>query len=66
MVKKAQEAGAHATAIEAAIRASYPRVDRALLGEIYFDQPDVASSRLDTLRSLGFPPFDERVPETAK
>jgi hypothetical protein len=66
MVKKAHEVGTHATAIEAAIRASYPRVDRALLGEIYFDQPDVASSRLDTLRALGFPPFDERVPETAK
>jgi len=60
MVKKAYEVGTRATATERAIRATYPRVDRALLGEIYFDQPDVALSRLETLRALGFAPFDRQ------
>jgi hypothetical protein len=66
MVKKAREVGTRATAIESAIRTSYPSVDRALLGEIYFDEPDVAMKRLDMLHALGFPPFDQRRVETAK
>jgi hypothetical protein len=66
MVKKAYEVGTHASAIETTIRASYPQVDRALLGEIYFDEPDVAMSRLDTLHALGFPPFDTYAAPTAK
>ena len=66
MVKKAYEVGTHANAIAAAIRTSYPNVDRALLGEIYFDEPDVAKARLDTLHALGFPPFDVRDTNTAK
>ena len=66
MIKKAYEVGTHASAVEATIRTSYPNVDRAVLDEIYFDEPDVAMARLDTLHALGFPPFDERATNTAK
>lgn len=58
MTKKAYEVGTHAATIAATIRSSYPDVDRVLLGEIYFGEPDVALARLGILRSLGFAPFD--------
>jgi hypothetical protein len=58
MMKKAYEVGTRAAAIEQTIRSTYPQVDRSILAAIYFDQPDVARSRLETLRVLGFPPFD--------
>jgi hypothetical protein len=58
MMKKAYEVGTRAAATEQAIRSTYPQVDRSILTAIYFDQPDVARSRLETLRVLGFPPFD--------
>jgi hypothetical protein len=66
MMKKAYEVGTHASAIETTIRTSYPHVDRAVLGEIYFDEPDVAMARLETLHTLGFPPFYKRDVETAR
>lgn len=58
MTKKAYEVGTHAAAIAATIRSTYPDVNRTLLGEIYFGQPDVALARLAILRSLRFAPFD--------
>lgn len=65
MVKKAYEVGTRSRAIASTIRATYPHVDRALLGEIYFDQPDVAMSRLDMLHALGFAPFDAPAIQTS-
>jgi hypothetical protein len=58
MIKKARDVGIRTRAIAETIRRSYPAVDRSLLGEIYFDRPDVAMSRLDALHDLGFAPFD--------
>jgi hypothetical protein len=59
MTKKAYEVGARTAAVEGTIRATYPHVDHSILAEIYFDQPETARLRLETLRTLGFPPFDE-------
>jgi hypothetical protein len=66
MINKAREVGEHTADIAAAIRTTYPDVDRAILGEIYFDQPDVALARLRALHDLGFPPFDARAADTPK
>jgi len=58
LIHKAREVSARTQTIARAVRDSYPEVDRGLLGEIYFDQPDVALQRLKALRDLGFAPFD--------
>lgn len=59
MAGKARQVSARTRAIAATIRSDWPSVDRALLGEVYFDQPDVARERLEALHSFGFAPFDE-------
>jgi hypothetical protein len=66
MINKAREVGMHTAGLASAIRASYPDVDRAILGEIYFDQPDVALARLRALHDLGFAPFDARNADAPK
>jgi hypothetical protein len=66
MMKKAYEVGTSATAIAQTIRATYPNIDRALLAKIYFDQPDIAMSRLETLHALRFAPFDRSDASTPK
>lgn len=59
MIRKAEHVSTQAHVTAATIRASWPRVDRRLLGEIYFDQPTIAAQRLDRLHALGLPPFDQ-------
>ena len=59
MMRKAAHVSAQSHAIAATIRATWPQVDRDLLGRIYFDQPDVAAQRLQGLHAMGFPPFDK-------
>lgn len=59
MAGKARQVGMRTRAIAHAVRSQWPAVDRGLLGEIYFDQPDVARQRLATLRALGFAPFGD-------
>ncbi|MBO9664293.1 hypothetical protein [Dokdonella sp.] len=59
MVKKAGGVATRTESMARTIRDSYPQVDRSLLAEIYFDQPDVALERLRRLYEWGFPPFDE-------
>jgi hypothetical protein len=61
MVRKAAHMSAQSHTIATTIRATWPQVDRRLLGEIYFDQPDVAAQRLQGLQTMGFPPFDEPI-----
>lgn len=58
MIGKAKRLSRHAQVIAQTLRADFPSVDRALLGEIYFEQPDVALERLRGLRELRFAPFD--------
>ena len=59
MMRKAAHVSAQSHAIATTIRATWPQVDRDLLGEIHFDQPDVAARRLQGLHAMGFPPFDK-------
>ena len=66
MINKARQVGEHTANVASTIHTSYPDVDRAILGEIYFDQPDVARARLRTLHDLGFPPFDVPTADTPK
>jgi len=58
LMHKAAGVAGKTRAIAAIVRSDYPRINRALLGEIYFDQPDVAAKRLSALHALGFAPFD--------
>jgi hypothetical protein len=58
MVNKAHQVALRARTIAGSIRSAWPTVDRTLLGEVYFGQPDLARKRLEALRALGFPPFD--------
>ena len=58
MIGKARQVASRTRAIAETIRSDWPAVDRALLGEVYFDQADVAHERLEALRALGFAPFD--------
>lgn len=60
MIKKAGDVATKTESIARTIRDTYPQVDRSLLAEIYFDQPDVALERLKRLHEWRFPPFDER------
>lgn len=62
MIRKASEVARRTQAIAATIRDRFPDIDRALLGQIYFDQPDVALERLSLLFARGFAPFDEAPP----
>lgn len=64
MMKKASEVAVRTRAIAQTLRSTYPQVDRALLAEIYFDQPDIALERLTVLHELGFAPFDAPSPAT--
>ena len=58
MIKKADRVAASTRMTAAALRATYPSVDEAILREIYFDQPLLARERLERLHELGYPPFD--------
>ena len=58
MIRKAERVSAQAHATATTIRTNWPQVDRRLLGEIYFDQPEIAAQRLEGLHAMGFPPFD--------
>jgi hypothetical protein len=58
MMGKAHQVGIRTQTIAQSIRSHWPAVDRNLLGEIYFDQPDLAWQRLAALHALGFAPFD--------
>ncbi|MBN8727427.1 MAG: hypothetical protein J0H15_06940 [Xanthomonadales bacterium] len=58
MVHKARKLGLRTAAIAQEIRATWPNVDRGLLGEIYFDQPEIAAERLERLHAWGYAPFD--------
>ena len=60
MIKKAGDVATKTESMARTIRDTYPQVDRSLLAEIYFDQPDVALERLKRLREWRFPPFDEQ------
>lgn len=57
MARKAERLAERTQAIADTVRATWPAVDAALLGEIYFDQPAVARERLERLHALGFAPF---------
>lgn len=57
-VKKANDLARRTRAIAQTIRDDYPHVDRALLADIYFEQPQTALERLKAPHDLGFPPFD--------
>ena len=57
MSRKAERLAERTQAIADTVRATWPAVDAALLGEIYFDQPTVARERLERLHALGFAPF---------
>ena len=58
LMKKASQVSEHAHELAQEIRQTYPNVRPAILGEIYFDQPDLALQRLSMLRTWGFAPFD--------
>lgn len=58
LMKKASQVSEHAREVAQEIRQTYPNVRPAILGEIYFDQPDVARQRLSMLHAWGFAPFD--------
>jgi hypothetical protein len=66
MIRKAREVSATTQKIARVVRDTYPNVDHALLGEIYFDQPDVALERLKSLHDLGFAPFDRAFGEPTR
>lgn len=59
MVDKAHQVALRTQAIAESIRTDWPRVDRALLRDAYFGQPDLAWKRLEALRELGFAPFGD-------
>ena len=58
MIRKAEHVSAQSHTTATTIRTTWPQVDRRLLGEIYFDQPEIAAQRLQGLHAMGFPPFD--------
>lgn len=58
LIHKAAGVAAKTQAIATTVRECYPDIDRNLLGEIYFDQPDIALQRLTMLHALHFAPFD--------
>ncbi len=60
LIKKAHGVSERTQAIATRIRRTYPNIDRALLAEIYFNRPDVARSRVESLHQLGFAPFDPK------
>jgi len=55
MTGKAKRLSKKTNQIAQTVREDFPFIDRALLGEIYSEQPNVA---LERLRELGFAPFD--------
>jgi hypothetical protein len=57
MARKAERLSERTQAIADTVRATWPAVDAALLGEISFDQPAIARERLERLHALGFAPF---------
>lgn len=63
LVHKAARLGAETRATAAAIRDTWPNVDRQLLGEIYFEQPATARERLARLHDWRWPPFDRPASE---
>ena len=58
LMRKAALVAGRARLVAATIRNTYPDVPRSVLGEIYFDQPDVARERIELLHRWRFPPFD--------
>lgn len=58
LMKKAADVAHRARETAAEIRRTYPAIAPATLSNIYFDRPDIASERLDLLKTWGFAPFD--------
>jgi hypothetical protein len=57
LMHRASQVGARTHAIADTIRGTWPDVGRPVLGEIYFDKPQVAYRRLQRLHAWGYAPF---------